>query len=85
MQATRELDVAAGNRDARTQRHRCELAATARGLLHRADRSIRICEHDHAMTGCDVQVAEHVALCERRDQELFRIPAVGITVEGAIS
>ncbi len=69
----------------RAQSHGRETATSVSRLLHRAFGGIGVRGHDDAAKYGNVQIAEHVALAERGNQELFRIPPIGVSVEGSVS
>ena len=79
------LEVVGGfDGDDGVQDHRTEVAAAAGGLDHRAHRLVGVVGDDDAVADGDVQVAQHVALAERGEQQLFGVPTVGVAVEGAV-
>lgn len=62
-----------------------EPTAVARPQPQRAGGVIVVVDYHDAVRRRHVQVAQHVALRQSRDDELFRVPAVGIAAKSAIA
>ena len=71
------------DRDPGTQGHRGEVPALA-DLAHRADRAVGVGAHHDAVVHRGVQVAEQVALRERREQQLLGVPPRPVAAEGGV-
>ena len=79
-----EVGVTRRNRHDRTESHSGEVSASIRRLLHDAGRVIRVVRHHNAVARRDMEVAEQVALAERRDEQLLGIPPIGIAVKDPV-
>jgi hypothetical protein len=61
-----------------------ELAAPVPVEAHGSLRCIRIPRHDHPVDHGHMEVGQHVALREGREQELLRVVAVAVPPEGGV-
>lgn len=72
---------AGGKRRTRSQRDRRKLSRAIRLLRHRALRGVFVGRHDEARLCAETEEPELVAGGQRRHQQLFGVPAVGVTAE----
>lgn len=72
------------NSYARSKRYGSEFAAAVPVQVQGALGVVRILGHHDAVFHRNVQVGEHMALGQRGEQELFRIPPVLVPVEGGV-
>jgi hypothetical protein len=68
----------------RAQHHLGELAVPGRRHPHGAARAVGVPHDDDARRGGQVQEPQHVALGERRDQQLLRVVPRGVAPEGRV-
>ena len=61
-----------------------ELATSVGQFDHRSDRRVAVGGYPDARARGEVQVPEHVALRERGNEQLLRVPARNITTEGDV-
>ena len=79
-----ELGVTLRNRHDRTESHSDEVSPSIHRLFHDAGRFIRVVRHHNAVARRNMEVAEQVALAERRDEQLLGIPPIGVAVEDPV-
>ena len=77
--------VAGANRYSRTQQNSRECSRAVGPFFHRADRRVPVFQDAYFVDRAQMQVPEHVAGRQARDQQLFRVVASGIAAKAWIA